>query len=299
MSDAVAATTAPPEDEVQPSPLPAAAAPFARPLSEVLGQAAEEDEEEGAAELDDLEEPAEGRSSSAAPKPEASSKAGKGKVPGRGGGGGPKMRKGQVERLTKAKGPKTTPQEWAEILKAEAKKACDAAGVPLAESSQAPSDSAPSSAAGVDSQAEACGGPTAEDAGPTGHKFTPSEDEERIYGQPAGQVLEAMHLTGGFWGMIAKRSEGTRWDFSGEREMDVFPGTPFARTIRCNSERRLAELSAVLLVKHGSKVTGKVDSPEALFAGTLFFAFGPQAVEGAWGMVQKIGGWLKRRRGGA
>ena len=294
MSDVtpVAATAAtaelpsPPPALEAPLPLsPAAGDPFGKPLASVLPEVGEDGEE--LEELDDDErglQPGQRQAEGAAPAGAA-----KGKTPGRGGAAGPKMRKNALGRLGKLTGAKVDPAEWAQALKEEARRSCEAAGVPF-------EDGAPE-ARGPGPESEHAQPEAAPGDGTTGHRFTPAAPEE-VMGQPAADVAEMAQVTGILWGMLAKQAEGTRWDFSGEREMTILAGTPYEKRIVLNSAQKLTDLSAVLAVKHGAKLTGKATSPEMLFGGALLFAFGPQAAESLWNGIQKARAWWKSRKGG-
>lgn len=215
------------------------------------------------------------------------------------------MRRGIVKRLGAMTGSSTDPATFAKALKEEAKKACRAAGVPFEEAPptpEAPSGAPAEQEAAAPAANSEGSGAEAEplpEAGPqtTGHRFTAAEPEEdSIMGVPAHRVLAVAPMTLAFWGSLARKLENTRWDFSGERELTMFENTPFKRVIRANPERQLAELSAVVVAKHATKVTDKADSPEALLFGAAFFAFGPQALENvtqAWGWIKDK---LRRRR---
>jgi hypothetical protein len=267
-----------------PAGLPLAGDPFGKPLAAALPTSEEGGDEENLEEDDELPGAASAPSSTA---PQAAKK-----VAGRGGAAGPRMRKNQIGRLSKLTGGKVEPTAWAQALKEEARRACEAVGEPFEASAASASSSGPGSAE------QGAGEPDASASdGPSGHKFTPARPEE-IFGQPAHDVAEMASITGLFWGLLAKRCEGTAWDFSGEREITILQGTPHEKRIVLNPPQKLTDLSAVLAVKHGAKVTGKATSPEVLFGGALLFAFGPQLAGKAFEGIQRARTWWKNRKGG-
>lgn len=208
------------------------------------------------------------------------------------------MRAGALRRLDKLKGKGTGGAAWAQALREEAARAEAAVGEPAHDEPQAEEEHAEPGGA-----AQAAPEVTPEaDAQPTGAASSSpgssTSNAATIMGQPAERVLALVPITGAFWGNLARKSEGTPWDFTGERTMTVFPGSPFERSFTANSERQLTELSAVLVAKHAAKVTDKVDAPETLMAGALLFAFGPQALQRVGDLVKNAADWWRRRRGG-